>query len=103
MNLGPIPDFCVADLDGRGQSHVVTCSGLDQTGAVKVVRIGIGVDVVGEVELRGVLGIWHLGSRILLLSFYESSCVLKLEGLNLAPCSAPGLRCDEATLFCAQI
>ncbi|KAM0887190.1 hypothetical protein ACQ4PT_029232 [Festuca glaucescens] len=44
VNLGPIVDFCVVDLDRQGQGHVVTCSGAFKDGSIRVVRNGIGIN-----------------------------------------------------------
>ncbi|GAW02345.1 uv-damaged dna-binding [Lentinula edodes] len=39
-NIAPIRDAVLADLDGSGQSHIVTCSGGGNAGSVNIVRIG---------------------------------------------------------------
>jgi DNA damage-binding protein 1 len=44
VNLGPIVDFCVVDLDRQGQGQVVTCSGAFKDGSLRVVRNGIGIN-----------------------------------------------------------
>ncbi|KAM0886109.1 hypothetical protein ACQ4PT_029885 [Festuca glaucescens] len=44
VNLGPIVDFCVVDLDRQGQGQVVTCSGAFKDGSIRVVRNGIGIN-----------------------------------------------------------
>ena len=42
-NLGPIVDFSVVDLDRHGQGQVVTCSGVQRDGSLRVVRNGVGI------------------------------------------------------------
>lgn len=44
MNLGPIVDFCVVDLERQGQGQVVTCSGAYKDGSLRIVRNGIGIN-----------------------------------------------------------
>ena len=44
VNLGPIVDFCVVDLERQGQGQVVTCSGAFKDGSLRVVRNGIGIN-----------------------------------------------------------
>lgn len=51
VNLGPIVDFCVVDLDRQGQGQVVTCSGAFKDGSLRVVRNGIGIN-------EQVFGLW---------------------------------------------
>ncbi|KAG5127168.1 hypothetical protein JHK82_028003 [Glycine max] len=51
VNLGPIVDFCVVDLERQGQGQVVTCSGAYN---------GIGINEQASVELQGIKGMWSL-------------------------------------------
>jgi hypothetical protein len=44
VNLGPIVDFCVVDLERQGQGQVVTCSGAYKDGSLRIVRNGIGIN-----------------------------------------------------------
>ena len=44
VNLGPIIDLCVVDLERRGQGQVVTCSGAFKDGSLCIVRNGIGIN-----------------------------------------------------------
>lgn len=53
VNLGPIVDFCVVDLERQGQGQVVTCSGAYKDGSLRVVRNGIGINE--QVLLIGLL------------------------------------------------
>ncbi|OIT04074.1 dna damage-binding protein 1 [Nicotiana attenuata] len=43
VNLGPIGDFCVVDLEKQGQSQVVACSGAYKDGSLRIVRSAIGL------------------------------------------------------------
>ncbi|GAU35905.1 hypothetical protein TSUD_69380 [Trifolium subterraneum] len=62
VNLGPIVDFCVVDLERQGQGQVVTCSGAYKDGSLRVVRNGIGINEQASVELQGIKGMWSLRS-----------------------------------------
>ncbi|GKE24646.1 DNA damage-binding protein 1 isoform X2, partial [Tanacetum coccineum] len=53
VNLGPIVDFCVVDLERQGQGQVVTCSGAFKDGSLRIVRNGIGINEQASVELQG--------------------------------------------------
>lgn len=60
VNIGPIVDFCVMDLDRQGQGQIVTCSGADKDGSLRVIRNGIGINEMARAELPGIKGMWAL-------------------------------------------
>eukprot|EP00644_Phytophthora_capsici_P007270 jgi/Phyca11/546802/estExt2_Genewise1Plus.C_PHYCAscaffold_220420 len=60
VNVGPIIDFCVMDLDRQGQGQIVTCSGADKDGTLRVIRNGIGINEQASAELPGIKGMWSL-------------------------------------------
>jgi len=60
VNLGPILDFCVVDLDRQGQGLMVTCSGCGKDGSLRVVRNGIGITPDAVLEIDGLQGLWSL-------------------------------------------
>uniref|UniRef100_H3G8E6 DNA damage-binding protein 1 n=1 Tax=Phytophthora ramorum TaxID=164328 RepID=H3G8E6_PHYRM len=60
VNVGPIIDFCVMDLDRQGQGQIVTCSGADKDGTLRVIRNGIGINEQASAELPGIKGMWAL-------------------------------------------
>ncbi|GMF12407.1 unnamed protein product [Phytophthora lilii] len=60
VNIGPIIDFCVMDLDRQGQGQIVTCSGADKDGTLRVIRNGIGINEQATAELPGIKGMWSL-------------------------------------------
>lgn len=60
VNVGPIIDFCVMDLDRQGQGQIVTCSGADKDGSLRVIRNGIGINEQASTELPGIKGMWAL-------------------------------------------
>jgi hypothetical protein len=58
INLGPITDLCVVDLERQGQGQVVTCSGVQKDGSLRIVRNGIGINEQASVELPGIKVSW---------------------------------------------
>lgn len=58
VNLGPIVDFCVVDLERQGQGQVVTCSGAYKDGSLRVIRNGIGINE--QVSSPSCLCVGHL-------------------------------------------
>lgn len=73
VNIGPIIDFCVMDLDRQGQGQIVTCSGADKDGSLRVIRNGIGINEQASAELPGIKGMWAL--RESLVSEYDKYLV----------------------------
>ncbi|GIL63559.1 hypothetical protein Vafri_17600, partial [Volvox africanus] len=85
-NLAPIVDFVVMDLERQGQGQLVTCSGIDSDGSLRVVRNGIGINRQATVELPGIKGVWSLRShygdeydKYLLLTFVGETRLLALN------------------------
>ncbi|ORX47787.1 hypothetical protein DM01DRAFT_256916 [Hesseltinella vesiculosa] len=69
-NLGPIADFYVADLDKQGQPQMITCSGAGNSGSLRIIRNGVGLNPIVSIEVRGATGIWALKrSNVLTISF----------------------------------
>ncbi|KAF0696243.1 hypothetical protein As57867_012953, partial [Aphanomyces stellatus] len=60
VNVGPIVDFCVMDLDRQGQGQIVTCSGAYKDGSLRIIRNGIGINEQAATELAGIKGMWAL-------------------------------------------
>jgi len=60
VNLGPIVHFCVVDLEREGQCQIVTCSGRDKDGTIRIVRNGIGIEEQANIEMEGIKGMWSL-------------------------------------------
>lgn len=85
-NLGPIIDMCTVDMERQGQCQIVTCSGVNQGGSLRVVRSGIGVVEQASVELPGIKGVWSLRAQeadthdtYLVLSFVGETRVLAIN------------------------
>lgn len=87
-NLGPIADFCVADLDKQGQAQIITCSGAGKDSSLRVIRNGVGLNELAMIPVSGVQGIWALQSsfeknhNLLLLSFFNQGQLLQLQSNN---------------------
>ena len=107
-NVGPIIDMCVVDLDKQGQSQVVTCSGAYENGSLRVVRNGIGINEMAELEMPGIQGIWSLkdhGTELhttLALSLSGQTAFLAVGGEELEGIDVPGASTSES-LLCSDV
>ena len=109
MNLGPILDMCVVDLDRQGQCQVVTCSGAYKDGSLRVIRNGIGINVQAAIDLPGIKGMWSLRpstdsphDKYLVESFISETRVLALEGEEMEEVQIPGFATGK-TVFCGNM
>ncbi|PHT38891.1 DNA damage-binding protein 1, partial [Capsicum baccatum] len=108
VNLGPIVDFCVVDLERQGQGQVVTCSGAYKDGSLRIVRNGIGINEQASVELQGIKGMWSLRSAtddpydtFLVVSFISETRVLAMNLEDeLEETEIEGFNSQVQTLFC---
>eukprot|EP00873_Tetraselmis_striata_P003032 jgi/Tetstr1/423296/TSEL_013995.t1 len=110
-NLGPILDFCVVDLERQGQGQVVTCSGVDSDGSLRIVRNGIGINEQANVELPGIKGIWSLRAssadsydKYLVVTFVGETRVLAMNiEEELEEDEICGFDANAQTLFCGNV
>ncbi|XP_072969615.1 DNA damage-binding protein 1 [Typha angustifolia] len=108
VNLGPIVDFCVVDLERQGQGQVVTCSGAYKDGSLRVVRNGVGINEQASVELQGIKGLWSLRSStndpydtFLVVSFISETRILAMNIEDeLEETEIEGFDAQTQTLFC---
>ncbi|KAH7654344.1 DNA damage-binding protein 1 [Dioscorea alata] len=108
VNLGPIVDFCVVDLERQGQGQVVTCSGAYKDGSLRIVRNGIGINEQASVELQGIKGLWSLRcstsdvyDTFLVVSFINETRVLAMNMEDeLEETEIEGFYAQAQTLFC---
>ncbi|KAL6546328.1 DNA damage-binding protein 1a [Orobanche minor] len=108
VNLGPIVDFCVVDLERQGQGQVVTCSGAYKDGSLRIVRNGIGINEQASVELQGIKGMWSLRSAtddpydtFLVVSFISETRILAMNMEDeLEETEIEGFCSNVQTLFC---
>lgn len=110
-SIAPIQDMAIVDLDRQGQCQVVTCSGVAQTGAICVLREGMGVDEYARIAIPGVRGMWTLKKNYdnkfeeyLVLSLDQQTRVFAAneQGLNEQE-KCPGLLMDRESLHLANI
>lgn len=86
-NLGPITDFCVADLDKQGQTQLITCSGVAKDSSLRIIRNGVGLNELATIGISGVKGVWALRPSfyekhddMLVISFVNQTRLLGLRG-----------------------
>ncbi|KDO31423.1 hypothetical protein SPRG_04038 [Saprolegnia parasitica CBS 223.65] len=115
VNIGPIVDFVVMDLDRQGQGQVVTCSGAYKDGSLRVIRNGIGINEQAATELPGIKGMWALRTSFaadqdayLVQSFVSETRVLGFSAdgddgdVELAEHEIKGLN-PAKTLLCRNV
>ncbi|KAL8617543.1 DNA damage-binding protein 1 [Nucella lapillus] len=109
VNLGPIVDMCVVDLERQGQGQLVTCSGAFKEGSLRIIRNGIGIHEHANIDLPGIKGIWPLKmasdkfDNLLVLSFVGQSRVLMLSGEEVEETELAGFDGDNQTFVCTNI
>lgn len=59
-SLSPILDCCVVEAEGGGASHVVTCSGAYKGGSLRVVRQGVGLSELANLEMENIQRMWSM-------------------------------------------
>lgn len=108
VNLGPIVDLCVVDLERQGQGQVVTCSGAFKDGSLRIVRNGIGINEQASAELQGIKGMWSLRASsidiydtFLVVSFISETRILAMNSEDeLEETEIDGFDSEAQTLFC---
>mmetsp|Transcript_63382 Transcript_63382/g.200458 ORF Transcript_63382/g.200458 Transcript_63382/m.200458 type:complete len:1099 (-) Transcript_63382:192-3488(-) len=111
VNLGPIVDLCMVDLERQGQGQVVTCSGVFNDGSLRIVRNGIGINEQASVELPGIKGMWGLQANsaatfdtYLVVTFISETRVLAINADDeLEEAEMSGFDANAQTLFCANV
>ncbi|KAK3268005.1 DNA damage-binding protein 1 [Cymbomonas tetramitiformis] len=115
INLGPIVDLCVVDLERQGQGQVVTCSGAAKDGSLRIVRNGIGINEQATVDLPGIKGMWSLRSSgadvydtFLVVTFISETRILAINvdetsSAELGETEIEGFDSDSQTLFCGNV
>ncbi|KAJ1342195.1 hypothetical protein BSLG_003118 [Batrachochytrium salamandrivorans] len=92
-NLAPISDFCVVDIEKQGQVQLVACSGAQRDGSLRIIRNGIGVEEIGQLEdMQEMTGVWGVKP------------LQKLDGDAMGEVDlAGGFRTLERTLWCQNM
>jgi len=109
-NLGPIVDFRVVDLDRQGQGQVVTCSGVGKDGSLRVIRNGVGINELAQLDLSGINGVWSLRKshkekydHLLAVSFVGQTRFLTITAEDLEETEIQSFSSDEQTLFTGNV
>ncbi|KAI8780683.1 DNA damage-binding protein 1 [Biomphalaria glabrata] len=109
VNLGPIVDMVVVDLERQGQGQLVTCSGAFKEGSLRIIRNGIGINEHASIDLPGIKGIWPLCvnsekfDNMMVMSFVGQSRVLQLSGEEVEETELPGFDGDNQTFVCNNV
>ncbi|KAI7892669.1 mono-functional DNA-alkylating methyl methanesulfonate N-term-domain-containing protein [Mucor mucedo] len=110
-NLGPIIDFCVADLDKQGQTQLITCSGVAKDSSLRIIRNGVGLNELAAIEISGVKGVWALRplfndehDDMLVISFVNQTRLLQLRGNAMTQLDHhSGIDLNSRTLVAANV
>lgn len=132
LNLGPIVDMCLVDIDQRGQEQIVTCSGMFSVkkkcieiidlfiyyyvfegayndGSLRVINNGVGVQEIATIDLLGIKRIWALEfdtksnvDYTLVLSFSWHSKVLSYNGEEVEEICIEGFESELQTYYCGK-
>ncbi|XP_031549547.1 DNA damage-binding protein 1-like [Actinia tenebrosa] len=110
-NLGPIVDMVVVDLERQGQGQLVTCSGANKEGSLRIIRNGIGIHEHATIDLPGIMGIWAIKldkteedhDDTLVLAFVGGSRVLSLNGEEVEETEISGFDDNQQTYFCGNV
>ncbi|ESN93168.1 hypothetical protein HELRODRAFT_187538 [Helobdella robusta] len=109
-NLGPIIDMCVVDLEKQNQGQMVTCSGVNKEGSLRVIRNGIGLHELASIDLSGIKGIFALRTgtskhlhNVLVVSFVAQTRVLMLNGEELEETELDCIDPDHQTFACSNV
>ncbi|XP_072033765.1 DNA damage-binding protein 1-like [Amphiura filiformis] len=110
INLGPVVDMVVVDLDRQGQGQLVTCSGGYKEGSLRIIRNGIGIHEHASIDLPGIKGIWPLRvdqnsqfDDTLVISFVGQTRVLMLNGEEVEETELAGFDGEQQTFYCGNV
>jgi DNA damage-binding protein 1 len=111
LNIGPILDMCVVDDTKNGtQKQLVTCSGYDRIGSLRVIRSGIGIQEQASLEIPGIKGLWSLRmsettefDKFLIQSFVGETRILAIEGEEMGEIEIPSLNAALPSLYCGNM
>ncbi|XP_022162336.1 DNA damage-binding protein 1-like [Myzus persicae] len=109
LNLGPIVDMCLVDIDHRGQEQIVTCSGAFKNGSLRIINNGVGIQEIATIDLLGIKGIWPLSFNTksdlddtLVLSFVWHSKVLAYDSEEAEEIYVEGFESELQTIYCGK-
>ncbi len=109
VNLGPIVDMVLADVDHQGQHSAVTCSGIAKEGSLRIIQSGIGINELASIELPGIKNMWPLRpssdarhDKYLVQAFLTETRVLAIENDEMDEVELPSFL-PGRTLFCGNM
>lgn len=108
-SLAPILDMMVLDLDKQGQDQLVTCSGFQKEGSLRIIRNGIGINELASVDIQDVNNVWRLRvdspeyDNIIVLAYINATRLLKLVGEDIESFEITDFELDECTLYCSNL
>ncbi|KAJ3088710.1 DNA damage-binding protein 1a, partial [Quaeritorhiza haematococci] len=112
VNLAPISDFCVVDVEKQGQGQIVACCGGYKDGTLRIIRNGVGINAIAEIEVGALKGLWSLRptfdavyDNVLILCFIGETRILSFndQGEMEEANDVMGFATEESTLFCANV
>lgn len=109
-NLGPILDMLVVDIQKQGQGQLITCSGASKNGSLRIIRSGIGIQEMANIELPGVKSIWPLRINTLkdgvddhlVLSYFNYSKIFSFLGEEFDDIELDGFDLNSQTITCVN-
>lgn len=108
-NLGPILDMLIVDIEKQGQGQLITCSGGHRNGSLRIIRSGIGIQEMANVELSGIKALW--AAKIfneefddhLVLSFYGYTKIFSFTAEEFEDVEIDGFDLTNQTLLCSNV
>ena len=88
----------------------MTCSGVGRDGSLRIIKNGIGIEEVAEIEMEGIQGLWGLKEnsqseydKYLITSFISETRVLAMTEEGLEEMEMVGLNQLTRTVHCANM
>ena len=112
VNIGPIVDFCVVDMERHGQCRMVACTGAYADGAVSFIQNGISLQEEAVVDVVGMNNVWALHApedpfhSMLVQSFTSETRVMRIEGGEMGEVTesfAPVFDVFSRSIYCANV
>lgn len=95
-------------VESDGQPQLVTCTGADKDGSLRVIRNGIGIDELASVDLAGVVGIFPIrldsnADNYVIVSLSDETHVLQITGEELEDVKLLEINTDLPTIFASTL
>ena len=104
-SCAPIVDFCT--IKSNEQDTIVACCGVGKEGSLKIISSGSEVIPSAEIDipLIGLSNIFTLNGKfddLVVVSYAESSCVLKIENEDIQETDIQGFQTNVETISCFE-